>query len=218
MSLKIKTNINSLIVTNNMYQNKILEEKKLKYFLHELLNPLNIINNCAELIDLNQKTCNEKRLTSIILEQVEQCNKLSENVLYDLNSRQINSINICDFLKEIKNKFEILKSININLQLKVECNKIKLKFNQVYLKIILDNILNNAYQHSNIINILLENENNRFKITIENEKKLQNKNGNKSKKSNMVGLELIDTMCNKMKIDWNFLEENNKYMFILYLS
>ena len=46
MSLKIETNI-----LNGKIPDKINYQTNLKIFLHELLNPLNIISNCAELID-----------------------------------------------------------------------------------------------------------------------------------------------------------------------
>ena len=140
-----------------------------------------------------------------------------------LNHNQYNKVNLCDFLKHIKTKFESNYQIHINLQFKVNCNKFKLKFNKVYLKVILDNLLKNAHQHSQEIYIVLERFFNdeytihttpAFKLSVKN-KKSEYKG---SKKSNMVGLELIDTMCSRMNIDWNFFEKDNEFEFVLFLK
>lgn len=215
---KDNKNIDNITLKNSDIDNGI----NLKFFLHEILNPLNIINNCAELIEPEKESC--QKLTSIILEQVEECSQLSENILFALNNNQYNNINLCDFLKEIKQKFEMNYQSDINLILNVNCNKIKLKFNQVYLKVIIDNLLKNAFQHSQKITIVLERFFNdtftifnepAFKIIVKNDKSKYN---NKNKKSNMVGLELINTMCQRMNIDWNFFEEDNEFRFILFLT
>ena len=110
MSLKYETtktnNISSTETTNssiNQIKNNYIYERNLKFFVHEILNPLNIINNCAELIEPEEESC--QRMTSIILDQVQQCSKLSENILYTLNHNQYNKVNLCDFLKCIKDKF-----------------------------------------------------------------------------------------------------------------
>lgn len=223
MSLEIETQSN---IKNNIQKNisqNIENSINFKFFLHEILNPLNIINNCAELIELEKES--SQKLTSIILEQVEECSQLSQNILSTLNNNQYNNINICDFLKEIKKKFEINYQSNINLILNVNCNKIKLKFNQVYLKVIIDNLLKNAFQHSEKITIVLERFFNdsftifnepAFKIIVKNSKSKYNNCQNK--KSNMVGLELINTMCQRMNIDWNFFEEDDEFRFILFLT
>ena len=210
--------INNIALINSDIDNGI----NLKFFLHEILNPLNIINNCAELIEPEKESC--QKLTSIILDQVQECSQLSENILYSLNCNQYNKVNLCDFLKEIKQKFELNYQTNIDLILNVNCNKIKLKFNQVYLKVIIDNLLKNAFQHSQKITIVLERFFNdsftifnepAFKIIVKNDKSKCSSIQNK--KSNMVGLELISTMCQRMNIDWNFFEEDNEFRFILFL-
>ena len=237
MSLQIETqNISN---NNNNKNNKIKKDNKnidditlknrdidnginLKFFVHEILNPLNIINNCAELIEPEKESC--QKLTSIILDQVQQCSELSENILFALNRNQYNKVNLCNFLKEIKQKFELNYQTEIDLILNVNCNNIKLKFNQVYLKVIIDNLLKNAFQHSQKITIVLErffndsftifNES-AFKIIVKNNK---NSYDTQNKKSNMVGLELISTMCQRMNIDWNLFEEDDEFRFILFLS
>lgn len=227
MSLKIET--------NNTLGNDINYQSNLKFFLHELLNPLNIISNCAELIDVNDKITTSQ-FADIILQQVEICNYLSQNMLTKIVKKQENSINLCHFLIDIKDKFEINFSTNINLELKVNCHHLKLKFNHVYLKIILDNILKNAYSNGNNINIILkhqEKENDKYMIIVEN---LKDNNSNintsndtsinnntksntkRNTKSNMVGIELIDNLCTKMDIDWNLFEEEDNYKFILILN
>jgi len=228
MSLKYETNKTNNIDISKINKSSIdqiksnyIYERNLKFFVHEILNPLNIINNCAELIEPEEESC--QKMTSIILDQVQQCSKLSENILYALNHNQYNKVNLCDFLKDIKDKFESNYQIHINLQLKVNCNKFKLKFNKVYLKVILDNLLKNAHQHSQEIYIVLERFFNdeytvhttpAFKLSVKN-KKCEYKS---NKKSNMVGLELIDTMCSRMNIDWNFFEKDNEFEFILFLK
>ena len=128
-------------------------------------------------------------------------------------------------MKEIKQKFELNYQTEIDLILNVNCNNIKLKFNQVYLKVIIDNLLKNAFQHSQKITIVLErffnnsftifNETLNFKIIVKNNK---NSYDTQNKKSNMVGLELISTMCQRMNIDWNLFEEDDEFRFILFLS
>lgn len=236
MSLQIETqnisnnnNINSKIKKNNKNIDNITLKNSdidnginLKFFVHEILNPLNIINNCAELIEPEKESC--QKLTSIILDQVQQCSDLSENILFALNRNQYNNVNLCDFLKEIKQKFELNYQTDIDLILNVNCNKFKLKFNQVYLKVIIDNLLKNAFQHSQKITIVLERFFNdsftifnepAFKIIVKNDK---SKSSHQRKKSNMVGLELISTMCQRMNIDWNLFEEDDEFRFILFLS
>ena len=215
---KDNKNIDGITLKNSDIDNGI----NLKFFVHEILNPLNIINNCAELIEPEKESC--QKLTSIILDQVQQCSELSENILFALNRNQYNKVNLCNFLKEIKQKFELNYQTDIDLILNVNCNNIKLKFNQVYLKVIIDNLLKNAFQHSQKITIVLERFFNdsftifnepAFKIIVKN-----NKNGydTRNKKSNMVGLELISTMCQRMNIDWNLFEEDDEFRFILFLS
>ena len=88
---KDNKNIDGITLKNSDIDNGI----NLKFFVHEILNPLNIINNCAELIEPEKESC--QKLTSIILEQVQQCSELSENILFALNRNQYNKINLCNF-------------------------------------------------------------------------------------------------------------------------
>jgi hypothetical protein len=202
MSLKIETTkmkkINKYMPLDLNYQSN------LKFFLHELLNPLNIISNCAELIDSNDKVTTPQFI-NIILQQVEQCNCLSQNMLSHLIQKQENSINLCHFLIEIRDKFETNFSTNIDLQLNVNCQHINLKFNQVYLKIILDNILKNAYHCGGKIDIILEKKEDDYKILIKNSKmtskhsKMNDKYGDKMIDS---GID-IETELNNCKNELN---------------
>ena len=93
MSLKIETNI-----LNGKIPDKINYHTNLKFFLHELLNPLNIISNCAELIDHSNKVTSSQ-FTNIIIQQVELCNGLSQNLLSQIIKEQDNTVNLCHFLK-----------------------------------------------------------------------------------------------------------------------
>lgn len=193
-----------------------------KFFLHELLNPLNVISNCAELIDSTDSVTIPKFI-DIILQQVDQCNYLSQMMLSQMIQKQEHNINLCHFLKDIKDKFETSFSTEIDLNLNVNCKCLNLKFNQVYLKIILDNILKNAYHYGNKMSILLEKTVSGYTISILNSKKSVHQKQNstshhKQSQSHMVGLELIDSLCKKMDIDWNLFEEENNYTFTLNLK
>ena len=93
------------------------------------------------------------------------------------------------------------------------------------MKVIIDNLLKNAFQHSEKITIVYRKIFNdsftifnepAFKIIVKNSKSKYNNGQNK--KSNMVGLELINTMCQRMNIDWNFFEEDDEFRFILFLT
>lgn len=221
----------------------ITEDQKSKYIIHEILNPISVINNCAELLshkikknDKNDKNDKEDmlKLVSIIKKQVHKCSEISDFLL--TNNRKIEKIDINEFIeKYIKEINERERTYNIYYYPPSNVNQYYLKSNksETYLKIIFDNIIKNTLKYNNFITITLNpisfNKLNAFEIIItgsnnyKNNYTLSHSNENidrfkvcKGKyENNYVGLEIIDRFCSIMDINWTLMQDNNIYRYKL---
>ena len=254
MNIINKTN-NTNKIPNNEF--KCSQENKYKYLVHEILNPLCVINNCAELLNINilnsvDKSMNHSLpyknfnyLLNVIKNQINECSNLSKILLEEQTIHK--KINLKHFISNYINDF---KTNNINVTLLNNNNNsnkydVCLSRNEIYLKIIFDNIFKNILKHTNELEISIDNHSLQEKVKIiikgfqshhnsikkerqntlnqiTNTKELNhsktNKYSVKNNKSHFIGLEIIDNFCCSLNIIW-FLEQdkNNNYQYILYL-
>lgn len=252
-TININKTINNKTIKNDF---KFTQENKYRYLVHEILNPLCVINNCAELLNINLLNSVDKSmnyslsyqnfnyLLNVIKNQINECSNLSKMILDD--NKIHHKINLHNFISRYINDF---KNNNINTNIinhKVLKNvDVYLSRNEIYLKIIFDNIFKNILKHTNELLISIDNNNLQEKVKIiikgiqshnntrnqennntinkiENKKELNrskiNKYSVKDNKSHFIGLEIIDNFCCSLNIIW-FLEQdkNNNYQYILYL-
>lgn len=252
-TININKTLNSKTLKNDF---KCTQENKYKYLVHEILNPLCVINNCAELLNINllnsvDKSMNHSLsyknfnyLLNVIKNQINECSNLSKMILDDKTIHH--KINLHHFISSYINDF---KNNNINANIinhkTLKNVDVYLSRNEIYLKIIFDNIFKNILKHTNELLISIDNNNLQEKVKIiikgiqshnntinheknntinqiSNKKELNhskiNKYSVKDNKSHFIGLEIIDNFCCSLNIIW-FLEQdkNNNYQYILYL-
>ena len=189
-----------------------------RYIAHEIINPLSIIRNCAELMQYqDDKIHNKSFFIDLIIKQVDKCVSVSKTLLDNKNNCP-KIINILCFLKKyIENENFYKATNNIILINNIPSNlNIKLKNTCVYLKIIFDNIISNIFKYSSSkqINISYNKINvNNISLLIQPINESINENNNI--KSNNIGLELINTLSKKLGIKWKILD--NKKIIIYQL-
>ena len=64
-------------------------------------------------------------------------NGLSQNLLSQIIKEQDNTVNLCHFLIDIRDKFQINFSTPIEPQLNVNCKELKLKFNHIFKQLLI---------------------------------------------------------------------------------
>lgn len=222
-------------------ESKINDSDKSKYIIHEIINPLSVINNCSELLmfqiknEKNIKNKNElMKLISIIKKQVSICSEISDCVLNNKEDN-IEEININEFLKHyISEVHQNNPNINIYYFPPRNVNKYFLKSSKsnTYLKVIFDNIVKNTLKYNDNLNIIINpviNEENSFEIIISGynsystdhkdffDKKFSRFTVCKNKnESNLIGMEIIDKFCSIMNINWDLsMNPNNLYQYKL---
>lgn len=191
-----------------------------RYIAHEIINPLSIIRNCAELMlyQDEKKHDNKSFFIDLIIKQVDKCVTVSKTLL-DNNNNCPKIINILCFLKKyIENENFYKATNNIIIINNIPSNlNIKLKNTCVYLKIIIDNIVSNIFKYSNSkkINISYKKvDDGNISLIIQPINDSINENNNNNK-SNNIGLELINTLSKKLGIKWKILD--NKKLIIYQL-
>jgi len=252
MSNILNCDINTINISNTINNKTLIDnfkcskENKYRYLVHEILNPLCVINNCAELLNINLLNSVDKSnnnslpyknfnyLLNIIKNQINECSNLSKIILDDKTIN--NKIDLYNFISNYIDDFKInnINATIINNYNKLQNYDVYLSRNKIYLKIIFDNIFKNILKHTNELVISIEKNNLQEKIkiiikgiqshnnTILNKKELNrskiNKYSVKDNKSHFIGLEIIDNFCCSLNIIW-FLEQDisNNYQYILYL-
>lgn len=201
---------------------------ELSSLAHEIINPLNIIIGCAELTKLENIPNDVSYHIDEIIRQSLWCCQLLKTEISETN-KNIQDINIIDYLQDIINNFKNHPLINQkNLQIKLLIpdklyNNVYVKVNPIYFKIIIDNLVLNAIKygikndqiiiriqkkHDIIIEVINSIDD---KTTIKNiYNKLQNNKSNKHlNNSNGYGLTVIDKLVSKISAKWNFHQEKN---------
>lgn len=142
---------------NSSINNSIDPNSKCKFLVHEIVNPLNVISNCTELLkcNLNDDDVNSDKINeylTIINNQIEICNNISKCILDNNNTSSF--INIDDFIDNYVNVFNNMDNVNIITKFNnTKQHLIFLKKNKIYLKIILDNIFKNMLNYKIINNV-----------------------------------------------------------------
>ena len=189
--IKKKTKYSNSKKETNKY-NTIDPNSKCRFLVHEIINPLNIISNCTELLkcnmsnnDTNCEKMNE--FLDIIHNQISICNNISQCILDNNNNCSL--LNIDDFISDYIRVFSNIGNINIATKFNdTKKHLIFLKKNKIYLKIILDNIFKNILDYSKVNNVhILTNVSNK-KLTV------------------LIKNVLIDGKCNKYEIGKNIIE------------
>jgi len=202
---------------------------------HEIINPLNIIVGCAELSKVETGILKNNKIASylntIVSQSMKCCQLLEQQIkeqketmhtsLLDLNAlllTMINSLNDHPFVTSSKNKF-ILENDPSN-----SYNTLMLNENKCYLKIVINNMLMNAVKHSSCangtINISIQHlPQNKLELKIVNYIDIDIESKNKTTtqqteehyftKSNFLGLNIIDSLANKINADWNMIQDDN---------
>ena len=259
-----RTSMEKSLKRKNKKKYELNEKQKCKYVVHEMLNPLSVINNCTELMlhklnDIgrhddsgnssgsdndndsssnsscgsdNDNNSNNNRLSngdrkqmivllSMIKNQINKCTEVSKSIIEKNNDNTV--ININNMLIEYINNFKINNpTINISFNSNIH-NSYHFRSNssKAYLKIILDNMINNILKYNDSVCIKVNKlKDNRIEMTIGdndgNKKKELSNSINKNKKSNFIGLEIIEKFCNILGVQWNLIQdEDNNYIYKL---
>jgi signal transduction histidine kinase len=250
---KLYINKNDKLENTNKLQKNIKIEKNIKnieeiddysmsrYLAHEFLNPLSVINNCTELMDLcingGGNYDNLDLFIKIIKQQIKVCNDLSQFVLVDKNSNK-DKINIYEFVIDTIDEInKNNKNVNIIIRNNIDKNlNMILNKNKVYLKVIIDNIFKNILKHTNEIEISInyayntspskieikflnkyfKSNNKKNYETFVKKMKIINRFTINENKSHFIGLEIIDKFCNNLNIEWNLYHNyDNLYEYTL---
>ena len=193
---------------------------------YEIINPLNIIVGCAELsaIEANQLK-NDKignYLKTIVSQSMKCCSMLEQQLQQQKEDSIYSEI---DFVRFVETIISTLKNHTLldgrNIVFSNEQNdqtnlhKIKImNENKCYLKIIINNMIMNAIKHSNEKEDIFISLKNRFADNSQTVLEIKNKMNYNQKeshftKSNFLGLNIIDSLVNKIEGDWNLIQDGD---------
>lgn len=249
MEKHYRKSMENLLRKKKKKNNDLNDDQKCRYVVHEMLNPLSVINNCTELMlhklnDIgkdydsghgssdNDSNSSTESLTeadrdqmvillSMIKNQISKCTEVSRCIMTD--NCDNSAINVNNMMLEYINSFKSCNpTANISMNSNIS-NNYHFRSNncKAYLKIIFDNMLNNVLKYNNSVYINLDrNKDGYIEILIgDNDKgtKIGNANPiNEKKKSNFIGLEIIEKFCSILGIQWNLIQnEQGKYIYKL---
>lgn len=242
------------VLKNKNKNNELNEGQKCRYVVHEMLNPLSIINNCTELmlhklddigknydsdnsggsdndnnssidnlsdIDRNQMIV----LLSMIKNQINKCTEVSKSIIGGNCDNTV--INVNNMLIEYINTFKINNpSVNMLFKSNIS-NSYHFRSNnsKAYLKIIMDNMINNVLKYNNSVYIKINKlKDSRIEMIIGDNDNNNNDTKavspiNERKTSHFTGLEIIEKFCNILGIYWSLIQnEQMKYVYRLVFS
>lgn len=140
-------------MTKSLKKNDIQRDMFVRNVSHEMKTPLSLLKGYAELLKEEPLSASGIQYLSIISSEAERLSKLSKNLLdlslmtSEMNVKKEDDMKLDVFIKDILLRFQLLfeeKALNLDLKLL----PIQMKTNQVYLDLILKNLLENALTYT----------------------------------------------------------------------
>jgi len=209
---------------------------------HEIINPLNIIVGCAELSKLENKTDNKQisQYLELILNQSRECcSILRDQIITHKNSNkntqfsptEVDYIIRENIKKHSQNPIAKVNNISIELYSFIKSPNfipsLKLNLNLTYLKIIINNLMLNSVKYSKsdtkiIINLKPSKiVDSCLCIEIINEisspNNIAKKDINEFRKSNYIGLTLVDNLIKAINGEWEIIQNDGEIHTLVYI-